>query len=260
LRASVSLVGGFAIPPCSFGVVLGNTLAVGVCKAEVVLGVSMSLFSGFTPPPDGIGPVVIFQLAPTEPELGWSVSMLRLRGPFAPFGNRGVDIPVIPLSWLKRGSGASGRQALRNFDAADVLQTVGDARGSECVASDRRLNAGIGEDGDALPCALARPGELTLSTICRTRVGRATAGVDCARAGSRELSIRGMIAGSGRYSLHYRPDLFHALAAAGVNPVVEIHGRVAMRRDELDTISQALRRFTIDIAELVSAPAVVGAR
>src|SRR5579862_3258769 len=56
-----------------------------------------------------------------------------------------------------------------------------------------------------------------------------------------------------------RPDRFHLVAAADVNPVVEIHGRIAMRRDEFDVVAE-LRTlgcvFHIDIAEFVAAPAV----
>jgi len=61
---------------------------------------------------------------------------------------------------------------------------------------------------------------------------------------------------------HDWPDRFHVIASAGVNAIVKIHGRVAMRRDEFDPVAELgfpCAAVQVDIAELVAPPTIAGA-
>src|SRR6266481_692644 len=63
--------------------------------------------------------------------------------------------------------------------------------------------------------------------------------------------------------IHHRPDGFDVFAAASIQPIVQIHGRVAVRWDKLDPLPKPWRAFVpgnVEIAELVSAPAVAQPR
>src|SRR6476469_3471718 len=59
----------------------------------------------------------------------------------------------------------------------------------------------------------------------------------------------------------YWPDAFHMLPAAGVNCGVEIRSRIAVRRDEFQTVAEFRKPFRpIQISKFVPAPAVGGSR
>src|SRR5712691_1750077 len=58
----------------------------------------------------------------------------------------------------------------------------------------------------------------------------------------------------------YAPDGLYRISAVGMNSVIKVNGRIAVRRDKLDPVSQlgAFRGVLhVEITEFVSAPAVL---
>lgn len=63
LRVDIALIGGPAIPPRGFGIILSHFHTVEVSKSETVLRVGVALFSGKAIQPDRFGAVLSYALA-----------------------------------------------------------------------------------------------------------------------------------------------------------------------------------------------------